>query len=234
MAAPVALSDMQTRTRELANMEVQFASDFISDDELRRRLNAALKQLYDKLIVARGQEYYASMTNFNTVPGQSDYPLPADFYEGLSVTATHGGWYNQMFTWEAQEWAVMQSVSVNTGSPIYALRYRYQGDNMVILPIPQGAFRIDLMYVPIMADLVLPADTFNGVNGWEEWACLTAAIGMLAKEESDPSALMAERSMIDMRIDKLAGNRDAGRASRIVDVRGDWYNYNWRLYQWNA
>ena len=115
MAAPVTLSDMQTRAREAANMEVQFASDFVSDDELRRRLNEALKQLYDKLIVARGQEYYASINTFNTVSGQSDYPLPTDFYEGLSVIASHGGWFNQMATWEAQEWALMKSVSLNTG-----------------------------------------------------------------------------------------------------------------------
>ena len=67
MAAPQTLDDMRTRVRELANMETQAASGFVTDDELRRRLNEALKHLYDMLIEARGQEYYLKQHTFALV-----------------------------------------------------------------------------------------------------------------------------------------------------------------------
>ncbi len=234
MAASVSLDEMRTRVRELANMEAQFASDFVTDDEIRRRLNEGLKQLYDMLIVARGEEYYLSTAAIALTTGTNSYALPADFYQGSTVVVTDGSNYHQMRTWEANELARMLQTQTQGGSAIYALRYRFQGSNITVYPSPQTGWTITLLYIPAMTELVNAADTFDGVNGWEQWAVLTAAIGCLIKEESDASALMAERAVIEEEIKKLAGARDASRASRIVDVRGDWYNYYWAPWGWNA
>tara|TARA_B100001778_G_scaffold330227_1_gene332366 strand:+ start:2180 stop:2911 length:732 start_codon:yes stop_codon:yes gene_type:complete len=243
MAAPQTLDDMRTRVRELANMETQAASGFVTDDELRRRLNEALKHLYDMLIEARGQEYYLKQHTFALVSGQNDYNLPADFYEGASVTATNNGYHYQLRTWEMQELAAMQSLSVQTSGSIYSLRYRFKGpdipaglnnNRITIYPTPSQGFTVNVWYIPAMTELVLGTDTFNGVNGWEQWAVLTAAIDILNKEESDTSALMIERNMVETRIRKLAGNQDAGHASRITDVRGDWLAWPLWTNNWNA
>lgn len=243
MAAPQTLDDMRTRVRELANMETQAASGFVTDAELGRRLNEALKGLYDMLVEARGQEYYVKDTTFNLSPGINDYDLPADFYEGASVVASNGSWSYQLRTWEMQELAAMKSLSAQTSGAIYSLRYRYKGpdipaginDNRITFyPTPSTAFTITVWYIPAMTELVLGTDTFNGVNGWEQWAVLTAAIDILNKEESDTAALMTERAMVEARIRKLAGNQDAGRASRITDVRGDWFSLSLWGNNWNA
>ena len=234
MAAPQTLDDMRTRVRELANMETQAASGFVTDDELRRRLNEALKGLYDMLIDAWGQEYYVRDTTITLVSGQNDYNLPADFYKGASVTASNNGYHYQLRTWEMQELASMQTLSAHTSGAIYQLRYRFKGRDISIYPTPTQAFSVKVWYIPAMTELVLGTDTFDGVNGWEQWAVLTAAIDVLNKEESDTSALMVERSMVEARIRKLAGSQDAGRAARITDVRGDWIAWPLWSNNWNA
>ncbi len=233
MAAPQTLDDMRTRVRELANMETQAASGFVTDDELRRRLNEALKGVYDLLIEARGQEYYIVSTAIPLASGTASYALPADFYQGAGIVVSDGSNYHQMATWEMQELATLYTITAQTSGSIYNLRYRYQGSNVVFYPIPGAAWTVGLHYIPAMTELVLGADTFDGVNGWEQWAVLTAAIDILNKEESDTSALMVERSMVEARIRKLAGSKDAGRASRITDVRGDWAPW-FGLSNWNA
>lgn len=233
MAAPQTLDDMRTRVRELANMETNAASGFVTDDELRRRLNEALKGLYDMLITARGQEYYIVSTAIPLAAGTASYALPADFYQGAALVASDGSAYVQLKTWEMQELATLYTLTAQTSGSIYNLRYRYQGSNVVFYPTPAAAWTVGLHYIPAMTELVLGADTFDGVNGWEQWAVLTAAIDILNKEESDTAALMIERSIVEARIKKLAGNKDAGLASRITDVRGDWSSWPW-LSSWNA
>lgn len=242
MSALQTLDDMRTRVRELANMETNAAAGFVTDDELRRRLNEALKGLYDILVESRGQEYYVKNATITLLSGINDYDLPGDFYQGASVVASDGSRFCQLRTWEMLELAAMESLSAQTSGSIYSLRYRFKGpdvsgslpNRITIYPTPGAGFTITVWYIPAMVDLVLGLDTFNGVNGWEQWAVLTAAIDILNKEESDTSVLMTERAMIEARIRKLAGNQDAGRASRITDVRGDWGGWDGWTTNWNA
>jgi hypothetical protein len=67
--------------------------------------------------------------------------------------------------------------------------------------------------------------TFDGFSGWLDFVVVDAAIRALEKEESDPSALMAERARIEKRIEAMAENRDAGSPPTVADVYrtgGDW------------
>ncbi len=69
-----------------------------------------------------------------------------------------------------------------------------------------------------------PALTFttilDGVSGWEEYVVVDAAIKAMAKEESDPSVLMAQKQGLLQRIESAAENRDAGSPARVSDSRG--------------
>lgn len=58
----------------------------------------------------------------------------------------------------------------------------------------------------------------NGVNGWEEYIVIDAAIKCLIKEESDISALELQKAQMLKRIEAMASNRDSGRPDRIADV----------------
>jgi hypothetical protein len=223
MAKSVALSALRVRTRELANMEAAVgATVFVPDDELDRRINRALEALYDKLILARGADYYVTEATFPTVAGTTTYNLASDFYQLLEIIADDGNLYVNVPMWRHQERARLLQLGVSNTSGLHFLRYRLTPTQFELLPTPQSVYTITYRYVPAFVDLADPADTFDGVNGWHEWACLTAATGMLAKEESDPSTLMAERAAIDQRISQLAGARDAGQPEVVQDVASDW------------
>lgn len=59
---------------------------------------------------------------------------------------------------------------------------------------------------------------WNGINGWEEYVVLDASIVAMAKEEGDPSVLMAQKSDIERRIMDMADSRDKGRPAQMQDV----------------
>ena len=64
----------------------------------------------------------------------------------------------------------------------------------------------------------------DGVNGWEEYITIDAAIKAMQKEESDCSILGAQKAAIIRRIEAEAENRDAGSPPVVADVRGRYGN----------
>lgn len=222
MAASRTLAQMRATVRQLADLENQ--TDWADDDELDERLNEWLQALYDKLISARGHEYYAKSTAVTLVGGTASYSLPSDFYELSAVIATDGSRYQDVHPWQSQELAGLLDFEQTVGSvTIYDYHYRIQAAQLEIRPKPTATgHTLELRYIPSMTRLDADLDTFDGVNGWERYACLGAAVDFMNKEESDSSSLQMELRRIEARIDKLAGSRDAGHPERIQDTRGDW------------
>src|SRR5262245_16983873 len=48
-------------------------------------INSCLLELFDLFVAARGHEYYESDANLSIVSGTSQYTLPTDFYQLLSL-----------------------------------------------------------------------------------------------------------------------------------------------------
>lgn len=65
----------------------------------------------------------------------------------------------------------------------------------------------------------------DGVSGWEEYIVLDAAIKAAGKEETDVSALMAEKQAMKQRLIDMAQNRDAANPSTVADVQGSEYGW---------
>jgi hypothetical protein len=91
----VTLAQLRTDARLYADQRPGGANAFISDTELTRLVNLVLPKLYDLLVSARGEDYYSRRTPIPgeagvraTAAGISDYLLPDDFYELISVSAT--------------------------------------------------------------------------------------------------------------------------------------------------
>ncbi len=226
MAATKTLAQLRAMVRELADQETSAASTaFVDTTELDARINEALKQLYNLLIAARGQEYYVTSTTWAAVADQEDYALPADFMRLLTVYVKDGGSrYETIPTWEMTERPDLLWRGAVGTTNIGEYRYRLQGANISFLPAPSTtSHTFYALYVPAMTELALDTDTFDGVAGWEKWAALTAAIDLASKEEAveHVQMLMAQRALIQSQIEQLGGERDAGRAPRIQDTRRD-------------
>lgn len=223
MPRNVTLLDLRTRVRQRANME---NSTFVTDSEVSSLVNEGIAGLYNLLVQARGQEYYAADTSIATVANQSVYDLPADFYQLLDITALISSETYKLKRYQMADIARLSQPGVT--SPATLPQYRIRGQfntttNVVqlqILPLPTQVYTISIYYVPAPVLLAADGDTCDGIAGFEEWVVLDAAIRCLQKEESDVSFLAAEREKVEARIRNLRDDRDAGDAPRVQDVRG--------------
>ncbi len=222
----VTLSELQARTRELADMETLApGSAFVDDAELTRALNRALRQLYNKLVIQRGDDYYAKTSTTQTTAGVPLVALPEDFFQLLTVIVSDGtGAFVDAPKFGVHDVAGLRTSENMIAGGIYLYRYRLNAAGLELLPTPRAAHDVTLYYVPTCPELKLAGDTFDGVNGWEDWACYAAAIDLLNKEESfeQAAALAAARGNLDVQIQALAGTRDAGRPESVQDTRLDW------------
>jgi len=223
MPAAVTLASMLSRARRLAQMEGGSASSFVTDAEVEQWLNDGLRDLYDLLIAARGEDYYAASSTISLSAGV--YTLPSDFYRAVEVILYDGSRYYSADRVELADLAGTLNATIGgAGADISGIRYRIAANTVALHPFPtSSAVKVVLWYLPTMTT-VGSGGSFDGINGWEEYAVLSAAIRMLKKEGTldIAQALEVERQRIEQRIGRLASTRDAGRPKRIADTRRDW------------
>jgi len=105
------------------------------------------------------------------------------------------------------------------------LRYRLNGDNLMIVPQTQGGQTIRIWYAPRPNQLINQTDTLDGIAGWEEYIVADVCIKMLAKEESDVSIFAAQKMEMDKRLDEMAKNRNLGEPQTVSDAK--YRNFSW-------
>lgn len=212
-------------------------STFVSEDELKDIVNEQTMHLYDILLETRGNQFYAKdAPDIALTNGVAVYPLPADFYQLVGVRLYDGNTVTMLKTWEEQELGNLENAEKMGGSGSRLIRYNLSGANIILRPKPANDnLTLRVRYVPAFLRMGIDSDTFDGINGWELWVELSAAITMMQKEETDPSPLVVEREKVEQRIRKQVVRRDAGRPPRITDTRGDWagspfdYKDDWDL-----
>jgi hypothetical protein len=99
------------------------------------------------------------------------------------------------------------------------IRYRIQGNQIWLNPLPQANQTIRLIYTPKMTTLSADSDTVDGISGWTEYIIIDAAIKCMQKEESDVSVLGMQKAAMLKRINDSAANRDSGMPQTVADVR---------------
>jgi len=219
--ALVTLSTFRTRSRQRADM---VNSRFITDAELNYFVNASISELYDLLIATRGENYYVKSYSFTTNINVDSYALPADFLKLMGVdyvTSTTQAITLKAFRW--QERNRFREPFYNTRN--YNLMYQVRGDNLVFIPTPNGNQQIKLWYIPRALELSLDSDSFDGINGWEEYVIIDAAIKMRVKEESPVDELLLAKQQMKERILSSSSGRDSGEPARMVDTDSNYAGF---------
>jgi hypothetical protein len=241
MPNQVRLDALRTRAMQRANREGDDATlGFLTKAEWNGLLDAAWRELWD-LLVTRYQDQYAKSVQFNITAATDTYSFTtigaADFYKALGVDMqVNGQFWQPLKRFSFSERGMGNPLSpLLSGIPgLLDLRYQLRGDAVVFMqPVP--SITVKLWYVPTAqclvngigsptsATLTNDADTIDDVNGYGELVVVIAAINALLKEESDVSALMAEKQMLLQRIHAASAIRDTGATERIADVSGyDW------------
>jgi len=241
-AGVTTLLKIRTAARQQSDMT---SSQFVTDAEFNSYINSSYQELYGLITQKFGNDYFIAGTpddwfQFLTDGVSSSYPLPDGtgtyvlkdgstvapaFFKLLGVdlqvapTSGQDGWLTiKPFPFVERNRFSFPNVQAAYGRRT-SLRYRVNGNRIWITPVPSGGQNIRLFYVPRFAGLVNDTDSLDGVNGWEEYVIIDAAIKAKDKEESDVSVLMARKAEIVRRMESEAENRDAGSPSTVGDSR---------------
>ena len=237
MARTVRLDALRGLARLYADQRTASESTaFVNSTELNSLINLALSELYDELVKAAGEQFYATNTTLSVVAGTSTYSLPALFYQLCDV---HLEWATDdlepvtplMAATERYKFAGAQ------WSPWELKAYRLTGDSLVFIPTPTSAVTANVRYVPAITDLVNDSDTFNGVNGWEKLVALRAA-GELLAIYSKPNGHVLQLYERELeRVRGLANDRDSEQNHEVRDtypegglIPGRWPYHGRKVY----
>ncbi len=199
--------------------------------EVLRHINQGGAELWDILLEARGKAFARSSTpwEISTTAETIEYTLdfPTDFYELLSVRLTCPA--GQMLRpLASQEEAFLREDNGSTAFPEF---YELIPSGIQLFPEHQAGLCVVVEYAVTFTDLAdSTGSTFDGVSGWEEYMVCHAARELALKEgELEFARMMADdKEALKLRIKKRAPNRDAFRARRARDVRGE------RLLGWRG
>lgn len=212
------------RSRTLAEMrsDVRLRADlvgngFVTDSEINEYVNQSLAELYDRLVGARGMEYYAAEQVITTTSGVERYALPATHYETLYMELEYAGQRYRLGSYSLHERARLldQAITPAAGVP---RAFRVIAGDLSFLPVPDSTYTIRHMYAPACPRLVADGDSFDGVNGWEEYAIWRAVAYVRGKEDLDVSIAIAYVDRLGKRIDELAAFRAQQTTERITDT----------------
>ena len=206
------------------------ALDRFPDPEVNMYIYQSWCALYD-FLTSKNQDYYLStFPTFNTVINVTSYALPADFYKVRGVDVTVNGFARALSQWRFEERERYNYYGTwNTGLPI---AYHIVNGQIQFKPLPAGVYPVALYYYPTAPQLIGDGDTINGVDGFEEWVVIDAAIKILTKDDRDVSVLSSERDRVLARVGTMMSNQDAGEPTRIL--RRKLVNFGPQSWKWRA
>lgn len=178
---------------------------FLSDTEWDSLINSSYQELYGLIVEAFGNDYFTQTpaTGFSiTTTGTTQFfALPSDFFKLLGVDLQISS---------PSQWVSLDQFPFSARNSLSAFNSS----------IPAAGQVLRVFYVPTVTLLSGDASILDGVNGWEEYVIIDAALKAMAKEESDVSVLMTRKQAILARLAAEIENRDANDNGRIADTRG--------------
>jgi hypothetical protein len=188
--------------------------------ELIRYANIAYRDLYN-IIIQTNNQYFTTSATINVVGGTETYALPSNFYKldgvDLQIDASQPKFLT-LRPFMFAERNKFRSGLAFTAAP-YGNVYKYLlvGNNIKFLPIPNQSSTVYLWYTPAPTVITAFTDTVEVIVGGDEYLSLTIAMAMLAKEESDTSALNGKRLEILQQLKNVLQVRDSGAPEYITD-----------------
>jgi len=200
--ALVTLATLRASVREEAD---QVNSLFCTDAALNQFIRSAYQDLYGQIVQAFSNDYFTQSPtagyNFTTDGINQLFALPSAFFKLLGVDV--------MVSSGIAQWISLKPFA-------FADRNRAAFPNT---QIPQAGQTIRLLYIPQPTLPSADTATIDGVNGWENWIVIEAALRAMAKEESDVSVMLRRQAAMKERLDSEIENRNASEhGGRIVDV----------------
>ena len=221
------LGNIRLECQQRSNQE---NNQFYTTQEWNNMISQSYKELWDILAQKFGDDYFvATPYTYTTAQNQQLYPLPADFKALLGVEValnpTDPNSWVTLRKFEFIQRNLWNYPNVYTFYGVTNLRYRLNGNNIMIVPITQSGQTLRIWYVPRPNQLINDTDIVDGVAGWEEYIVSDVCIKALTKQEADVTVFAAQKMALLKRIEEAAENRDIGEPSCVSDSK--MRNFGW-------
>lgn len=211
MARPVTFQTLIEDTRRWANIRTSTPDDaHQTDSDVARILELKLAELHEMLTSSTASAFVETEADVGIVNGAGD--LPEDFFR---LNAAWVVWsssdHEPLTNLSNQQYAASYAGSSWTAGASKA--FRIVGSQLRVFPAATSA-TVRIAYVPAFAT----ADEYDGVNGWEKYVTVGAAIEILAIENRTNAALEREYERQSERILSMIEERQAQDPPRIRDA----------------
>lgn len=214
------LSDLVTRARQRADL---VNNQVVTDPEWTTYLNDELAEYYDTLI-GEYEDYNITSTDLaitSATDGSNYFSLPSDFLKSRAVHRQYGNGWVPLEPFSLQDAGAfsLQSLPLAPGCP--SVRYRIEGQKVVVLPVPSAPGTYRLYYIPKFTPLALTdaLPPYMDQQAWFRASVAGACAQAMQKQELDASAFVAEKQQQLVRIVAAAKSRDAGPPKKIQNTR---------------
>lgn len=202
-------------------------SDFVSAGDWLEFARDAYRSLYNVLVTSF-QDYFLTTSSNLTVSSTGTVSVPSDFQRLHAVDMLEGSDWTSVWPGQFNE----RNGFRNSVGIVFRrndkVRYRLISGSVYFYPAELASAKtVRLWYTPLPAKIVAVSTIPTEMEQWSRHMVLDAAIMALVKEESDPSALMAELDRIRMDIQGEVMNRDMQRVDRIRDVNSAYDSDDW-------
>lgn len=201
------LLQLRNRVRDRADL---VADNFVLDATLTQWINDSAQELYD-LLLQSGQDWFVTSSPVTVVSPAASFPVPTGAMRLHGLDRDIGG-------------GKFESIKRGTFRERFSYterRYVATKATVSIFPTTSAPGSYVQWYTPAFAALVADSDTFDGIDGWEEYIVVDVALKCRVKGEEDTGDLMAAKAQLRARVQTMAATRDASEAPRIVDVHAD-------------
>ncbi len=211
----------ELRTRVMMRGGWERESSRHTPGTIARELSLSAMDLQDQMLRAGLTDLFLTSTTITTVSGTSTYALTNGFYEliGLDINTGAGTRFALERFMERERPNLLNTTVSRVGYPQF---YAPIGMGSVeLLPVPAGVYTITVRYVPPQPPLVADDDTFDGLNGLEEWMVCDVVRKLAASEKDWPTVQAMDAMCLRLgdRITTMARMRDRASPRRVVDVR---------------
>ena len=168
LSSDVSLGSLRLQAKQRCDM---LNNPFISDAEWNGYASQSYKELYDMLISAYGNDYYVATTYQFTTTNQQAYSLPdgstnfhdttgsvaAKFYKLLGVDLQYSSSPSGFVSLKRFEFIERNKYAYPNTSVNFVgytnMRYRLQGNNLYLVPIPMTGQTCQVWYAPAPTSL---------------------------------------------------------------------------------
>ena len=179
MTATVTFAIIKNRIRFEADFENATAA-VVDPTRLNEVANGAMRRVWALLLRHRPDHCLAEAALATTANSQT-VSLPAAFQQLRLLEILDGSSYVPMSPYAlGDQWRLQQAGAVASPADI---RYRIQGTALKLAPTPTAVYELRLYYLPTFTPLVLDADTFDGINGFEDLVIAEGVLDLLRREK---------------------------------------------------